>query len=566
MIIFDVETDGLLQDVTKIHCMVAKDTDTQQVFKAVGHSEVTKLFKEISKQTLAGHNIMGYDLPVVEKVLGLTHDGEVFDTLVATRTIWPNLRDLDQRKKTVRPQFTGSHSLDAWGQRLRFFKGDYGKQENAWDEYTPEMLEYCEQDVELNHKVFERIVAKNFPPAALEMEHTMHRLLLQQERIGFPFSVEKAQELYSILSDRKQSIADELAEMMEPTIVEMKTRTKVIPFNPASRVQIADRLLRRGWKPLDYTPNGAPKVDETSLAASDLPEARLLCEYLMLNKRLGQLGNGKQAWLKLEQDGRIHGRVNHMGAVTSRCTHSTPNVAQVPSLTAVYGQECRELFIAPEGYKLIGADASGLELRCLAHYMSRYDDGAYGREILEGDIHTANQEAAGLPTRNMAKTFIYGFLYGGGDAKIGSIIGKDGKAGAKIRKDFLKKTPALKYLSDAVKMKAEKGSILGLDGRIIPIRHAHAALNTLLQSAGALICKDWYIRIERMIRDAGYTEDEVAIVAFVHDEVQIIVKDGLEDIISEFTKQAIKETEKHYNFRCPLDSDFNIGTSWAETH
>jgi len=275
MIIFDVETDGLLQDVTKIHCMVAKDTDTQQVFKAVGHAEVTKLFKEISKQTLAGHNIMGYDLPVVEKVLGLTHDGEVFDTLVATRTIWPNLRDLDQRKKTVRPQFTGSHSLDAWGQRLRFFKGDYGKQENAWDEYTPEMLEYCEQDVELNHKVFERIVAKNFPPAALEMEHTMHRLLLQQERIGFPFSVEKAQELYSILSDRKQSIADELAEIMEPTIVEMKTRTKVIPFNPASRVQIADRLLRRGWKPLDYTPNGAPKVDETSLAASDLPRQEL---------------------------------------------------------------------------------------------------------------------------------------------------------------------------------------------------------------------------------------------------------------------------------------------------
>ena len=376
MIIFDVETDGLLKEVTKIHCMVAKDTDTLQVFKAVGHDEVTKLFKEISKKTLAGHNIMGYDLPVVEKVLGLTHEGEVFDTLVATRTIWPNLRDIDQRKKTVRPQFTGSHSLDAWGQRLKFFKGDYGKQENAWDVYTPEMLEYCEQDVELNHKVFERIVAKNFPPAALEMEHKMHRLLLQQERIGFPFSVEKAQALYSTLSDRKQSIADELAEIMEPTIVEMKTRTKVIPFNPASRVQIADRLLRRGWKPLDYTPNGAPKVDETSLAASDLPEARLLCEYLMLNKRLGQLGNGKQAWLKLEEDGRIHGRVNHMGAVTSRCTHSTPNVAQVPSLTAIYGQECRELFIAPDGYKLIGADASGLELRCLAHYMSRYDDGA----------------------------------------------------------------------------------------------------------------------------------------------------------------------------------------------
>jgi len=566
MYIFDVETDGLLPEATKIHCLVAIDTDTQLVHKAVGHKEVAELFKEISKQPLAGHNIMGYDIPVVEKVLGLKHEGEVFDTLVASRLIWSNLRELDSRKKIVKPSMYGSHSLDAWGQRLKFYKGDYGKQENAWDEYTPEMLEYCEQDVQLNYRLYQRIIAKQFSQEAMEMEHTMHRLLLQQERIGFPFSVEKAQKLYSTLTARKEEITAELLETMEPTIIEMKTKTKVVPFNPASRQQIADRLIKRGWKPESFTEKGDPKVDEKILSGIDMPEAKLLCEYQMLNKRLGQLGNGSQAWLKLETEGRIHGRVNHMGAVTSRCTHSAPNCAQIPSTNAVYGHECRELFCAPEGYKLLGADASGLELRCLAHYMSRYDDGAYGREILEGDIHTANQIAAGLPDRNTAKTFIYAYLYGGGNEKIGSIIGKDGKEGGRIKQRFLAKTPALKYLSDAVKLKAEKGSIMGLDGRIIPIRHAHAALNTLLQSAGALICKHWYIGIETKIREAGYTEEDVAIVAFVHDEVQIIVREGLEDIIGEFTKQAIKETEAHYKFRCPLDSEFQIGSSWAETH
>jgi DNA polymerase I-like protein with 3'-5' exonuclease and polymerase domains len=350
----------------------------------------------------------------------------------------------------------------------------------------------------------------------------------------------------------------------------LKTKTKVIPFNPASRQQIADRLQQKGWKPEEFTPSGEPKVDEKILAGIDMPEAQLLTEYLMLNKRLGQLGNGKQAWLKLEKDGVIHGRVNHMGAVTSRCTHSDPNVAQVPSTGAAFGKECRELFHAPEGYSLLGADASGLELRCLAHYMNRYDGGAYGKEILSGDIHTANQNAAGLETRPQAKTFIYGFLYGAGNEKIGQIIGKGAKEGGQIKKRFLAKTPALKKLTEALNQRLEQQQgekfINGLDGRRIPIRHPHAALNTLLQSAGAIVCKKWYATIDNMIRHEGYTNEEVSIVAFVHDEVQILVKKGLEDEIGAITKKAIKETELHYNFKCPLDSEFQVGTSWAETH
>jgi len=286
----------------------------------------------------------------------------------------------------------------------------------------------------------------------------------------------------------------------------------------------------------------------------------------MLNKRLGQLATGKQAWLKLVKNDKLHGRVNHMGAVTSRCTHSNPNMAQVPGVHAPYGQQCRELFTVHNSYRLLGADASGLELRCLAHYMANYDGGAYGREILKGDIHTANQKAAGLETRNQAKTFIYGFLYGSGDEKTGQIIGKGAKEGKAIKKKFLDKTPALKKLREAVNRAAERGWIKGLDGRRLPVRHAHAALNTLLQSAGAIICKRWYVIMEDLFRANGYTEEDVAIVAFVHDEVQLQVRKEIADDIGELILKAMKDTEIYYEFKCELDAEYKVGRNWADTH
>ncbi len=570
MLIFDLETDGLLDDVTKVHCMVTHDTETGEV-KTYDPDHIEDGIEALrDAQQIGGHNVMSYDLPVLEKLYFFGYYGQVFDTLVASRLIWPNMKEKDMLKRTVDNKLIGSHSLKAWGQRLKFHKGDYGEQDEAWDAYTQQMLDYCVQDVALNVKLYELILSKKYPEEPMRLEHEMNRLLNRQQRAGFPFDVPKAQKLYTLLSTRKLEIETKLVETLEPTIIVLKTKTKTIPFNPASRQQIADRLQKLGWKPEEFTPSGEPKVDEKILAGIDLPEAALLTEFLMLNKRLGQLGNGKQAWLKLEKAGRIHGRVNHMGAVTSRCTHSDPNVAQVPSAGAAFGKECRELFHAPSGYSLLGADASGLELRCLAHYMNRFDGGKYGKEILEGDIHTANQEAAGLATRPQAKTFIYGFLYGAGNEKIGQIIGKGAKEGGQIKKRFLAKTPALKKLTEALnnKLDNQRGEkfINGLDGRLIPIRHPHAALNTLLQSAGAIICKKWYATVENMIRAKGYTNEEVTIVAFVHDEVQILVKKGLEDKIGEITKAAIKETERAFNFKCPLDSEFQVGSSWAETH
>lgn len=565
--ILDIETDNLLNDVTTVHCCVMRNVDTEEVLTFHGTAVKDCLPIMENADQLIGHNLIAYDLPVLEKLWGWTYEGDVLDTLVCSRTVWPNMMELDSKSKKLPTKSWGSHSLKAWGYRLGELKGDFNDgSAEVWDVFNQEMLEYCVQDTMVTLRLLERIEAKGFSEDAFKLEHKIAYEMFRQEQQGFVFDVRNAEKLFAELAQRKQEIEDELQSTFEPTIVELKTKTKVIPFNPASRMQIADRLMKRGWEPTETTPSGEPKVDEKVLESIDLPEARLLSEYLMLNKRLGQIATGKQGWLKVQQNGKLHGRVNHMGAVTSRCTHSNPNMAQVPSLGAPYGKECRSLFTVPNGYVLLGADASGLELRCLAHYMALYDDGAYGREVLEGDIHTANQNAAGLPTRSNAKTFIYGFLYGAGDAKIGSIIGKGAKEGKKIKNKFLAKTPALKKLRDAVNKAAERGWIKGLDGRRIPVRHAHAALNTLLQSAGAIICKRWYAFIADALQAQGYTNEDVTIVAFVHDEVQVQVKKGLEEKVGELITNAMRDTERYYKFRCPLDSEYSVGANWADTH
>ena len=565
--IWDLEADNLLDEVTQVWCHVFRNVDTDEVhtFDPTQTQEALAFMDKAA--TLIGHNVIDYDLRVIKKLHGYTYKGEVIDTLVYSRTVWPDVKEIDFKlnKRGNFPQkLIGSHSLKAWGYRLGELKGDYNSGSESFAAYTPEMLDYCIQDTVVTSKLYRKILDKNFSQEALDLETEIHTLLLQQQEYGFDFNVQEAQALHSRLAQRRSDIENELVSTFEPTIIELKTKTKTIPFNPASRQQIADRLMKRGWKPEAFTDSGEPKVDETVLAGIDMPEAKLLNEYLLLNKRIGQLATGKQAWLKMEKGGKIHGRVNHMGAVTSRCTHSNPNTAQIPSVGAPYGKECRELFIAPSGYSLLGADASGLELRCLAHYMAAYDDGAYADVVLNGDIHTANQQAAGLESRNQAKTFIYGFLYGSGDEKTGKIIGKGAKEGKAIKKKFLAKLPALKYLKDAVAKAAdERGFVKGLDGRIIPIRHSHAALNTLLQSAGAIICKTWYVFISRAIKQSKL---DAQIVAFIHDEVQVVVKKGQEDEAGRVILKCMRDVEGHFKFRCRLDSEYKYGSNWADTH
>jgi len=274
---------------------------------------------------------------------------------------------------------------------------------------------------------------------------------------------------------------------------------------------------------------------------------------------------GKNSWLNMVRDGRIHGEIITNGAVTGRATHRNPNVAQTPAVKVPYGKECRSLFSADRGDVLVGVDVSGLELRMLAHFMSKWDDGAYGREVIDGDVHTANQLAAGLETRDQAKTFIYAFLYGAGAAKIGSIVGKGAKDGQLLKQRFLEKTPALNQLIRAVQAAANRGYLVGLDGRHLRIRSAHAALNTLLQSAGALVCKQWMVEVDMMLTQQQLLA-KVHQVAWIHDECQFSCDPDIADQFGKLAIDCIRKAGDAFNIKVPLTGEYKIGSSWADTH
>lgn len=585
-LIFDIETNGLLKTVSAVHCIVAYDIDTDTEYR-FDPTQIENGLEFLQSATeLIGHNIMDYDLRALKKVLGWEYKGKVTDTLVLSRLIWSDLteRDFEKHQRGLFPSsLIGSHSLKAWGVRLGKLKGDFNESTD-WQTYSPEMLDYCANDVQVNLELWRKIESKEYSQDAIELEHDIHRICLRQTEHGFPFDVQKASVVYAMLQDKRSELHQKLVETFgswwEPVEVFTPkvtrngytagcpmTKVRWVTFNPASREHIAKKLMEKGWKPKVFTETKQPKVDEATLKSLSFPEAALLREYLLVEKRIGQLAEGRQAWLKLEVDGRIHGSVTTMGAVTSRCTHQNPNMAQVPSVKAAYGKECRSLFYAPEGYTLMGCDVSGLELRCLAHFMARYDGGEYGRILLEGDIHTANQEAAGLPTRDNAKTFIYAFLYGAGDEKIGKIVGKGAKAGKALKESFLAKTPALDQLKAGVQRAAQRGFLRALDGRVMPIRHAHAALNTLLQGAGAIICKRWVVTFHQLLKEHGFVDGvDYMQVAYVHDEIQMLVKKEHSETIGKLCIEAIKRAGEYYDFRLPLDGEYKFGANWAETH
>ena len=574
-IVLDIETDGLLDTVTKVHLFVYRNLTTGNLTVADSNESISKALETLQDKKIVGHNILGFDLIVLKNLYGFSVPiDQIMDTLILSRLIYPNIREEDSKLRKIEAKLWGSHSLKAWGERLGSFKGTYNQQEDAFIELTPEMRDYCINDVHLTESLYEFFRPDIPSKSSAKLEHEITDICIRQENRGFSFDEQKASELYVELSKKRSKLSHKLGEVFGSWIVDEGLRKNdtyskinIVNFNPNSRKHIAKRLQElRGWTPTIFTPSGEPKIDEKVLNKLKYPEAKLMSEYFMLNKRIAQLAEGNQAWMKLCKKGRLHGKVNTMGAQTSRCSHSHPNIAQVPNLNAPYGKECRNLFKADTEMDLLGIDVSSLELRCLSHYLARYDDGKYGKILLESDIHTANQRSAGLATRDQAKTFIYGFLYGAGNEKIGQIVGKGKAEGAKLKKEFLSKIPALRQLRDAVQKKAEKGFITGLDGRKVPVRSNHAALNTLLQSAGAIICKRWIVEMHSLLKEEFKEGEDYAQVAFVHDEVQLTVKREYGTRIGELGVKAISITGEKYGLRIPLTGEFKTGASWADTH
>lgn len=443
-IITDIETNGLLDTVTKFWCAWIYDSASQE-YK--GYKDLDEYIDALNVYGTSGYNLVfhngiKYDVPCLKRLSGkdFVFDPRdcVIDTLVYARLVWSNIKDLDMgliRSGRLPKDLFGSHSLKAYGYRMRELKGTYGEQEEAWDSFSEEMYKYNHQDVVVTKMLFDKLLGKGYPWEAVQLEHDIAWVMAKQERNGFVFDRDAAVKLYAELSAKRQEIYDSLVSEVGTWTVykgdkiykrdNAKRGIKAgvpypqyeeVTFNPNSRQHIAKVLMDRGWEPTEMTPTGSPKVDEETLKTAkgiDLTEDIL--EYLLINKRIAQLAEGDNAWLKLMKDDpdgytRIHGSVNPNGAVTGRATHAYPNVAQVPAGRSPYGEECRSLFRVPTGWYEAGIDASGLELRCFAHFLYPYDHGEYVNEILNGDIHTHNQKMAGLPTRDNAKTFIYGFL------------------------------------------------------------------------------------------------------------------------------------------------------------
>ena len=546
LITLDIETNTSHDNIWVV---VTQDVDTGEVLEHYNSYTLEPVL--LNCEGVIGHNIIGFDAPVLERVWGIHIPVDILiDTLVLSRLYNPSLE--------------GGHSLDSWGKRFGDPKIDFDDYDGG---LTPEMVDYCIQDVALTTRLYKHLTdslkREEFSEQCVDLERKVAIITAQQERNGFMLDVEQATLLWQDITHKMRQITEQLQKVFPPIVEERwsektgkRLKDKVTEFNVGSRKQIAERLEGVGVKFKLQTEKGATIVNEKVLEGIDIPEAKMIYEYLMLQKRAAQI----DSWLTHEKDGRVHGRVITNGAVTGRMTHHSPNLAQVPSVSAPYGRECRSFWRVPEGHKLVGCDASGLELRMLAHYMR---DERYTNEILSGDIHTANMKAAGLTDRNQAKTFIYAFLYGAGAAKIGQIVGGGYREGQQLIDSFLRNTPALAKLREKVAKHATAGTLPALDGRRLRVRSEHAALNTLLQGAGAIVMKQALV----LLADRLSTYDiPHKLVANVHDEFQIEVPENFADVVGKAAVRAIKNAGDVLDLRCPLDAEYNVGNNWAETH
>ena len=569
----DIETDGLNPSV--VWCIAVQNTYDNQIIAFHGDSlGLFKLWLASEVDTLVFHNGIDFDIPVLEKLLGIDFSGvTIQDTLIMSQ--------LDE------PRRDGGHSLANWGEIMGFEKDEH----KDWSKFSQEMLEYCKRDVEVTTKLYKLMLQKGLSEDALQLEYTTKKHCSLQEKTGWKFDQRGAMDILRQVNEDLRKAEEEVHKKFVPLPVwkskqKVKKRFKIDhtrtkgyqaevdlqcytndkddygywsypEFNLGSRQQVGRHLVHYGWKPTVFTGTGRPKVDESTLKDVDIPEAKLIARYLMLQKRQGQVNS----WLDEYNDdtGRIHARVHTMGTVTHRMSSSNPNLQQVTARGKEYGSEMRALFIVPEGKVLVGADLSGLELRCLAHYMK---DDNYTQALLTEDIHTVNQKSAGLETRDESKRFIYAFLYGAGDFLIGKIVGGGIKEGKEVKAKFLDNTPSLKKLRESVQRASNKGYLKALDGRRVLVRSEHASLNFLLQSAGSIIAKRSWVIFHELAKEFNYKQ-----LGVIHDEIQIECNNLEEaDSIGKLLVKAMEKTTDYYKLNCPITGEYKLGKNWNETH
>ena len=413
-------------------------------------------------------------------------------------------------------------------------------------------------------------------PEWVTLEHQVAHILTKQEIHGWYFDETAARELESTLRRELEDTTRLLRKkfpfvagtMFTPKrnnrtrgYVEGAQSTRLKEFNPTSRDHISWILQTHcGWTPSLTTSTGKPVIDEPVLKEIGTDIALHFLRVLELTKALGMISEGVNAWQKLvTTSSRIH---HHCSVATSthRCAHRKPNLAQVPS-----DERFRRLFIASPGLTMCGADLMGIELRMLAHYLARWDDGRYANVLINGDVHQENADKIGI-SRKLVKTVTYAFLYGAGDIKIGHSYDKqlsDDKArkkGKEIRAAYIEAIPGLKDLLEGVHKASERGYVRGLDGRHLIVDSRHVALNYLLQGSAAIVAKRWMVLADERLPE--YTNQ----LAFVHDELQYETKEEQVEELKFLLELTAVQAGEYYKMRCPVAAESKSGGTWADVH
>lgn len=676
--VFDLETNGLLDrgpELTLL-CAAAEEVETGErvVWYPAGEQPPRGVGAEAlpldtlplwlnERETVSGHNVTRFDLPVLEQLFeGWRCQVKVFDTFIASRlifgsTMWArsvNFRRRDggtdkEQEARMPARLLNAHSLESWGYRLNHLKGEFLSEVEDVESmtYSPELLSYCMRDVSLNAKLHRYLLASSsqygWPQhshESLTLETWVAYYVGQMERNGVGFDDAKALELEVRLRSRQQALVTELRELFPPWTEEVEqvtpkrtqrsrkvkpgedgyrnvmegcpyTKVRTVEFNPSSAKHI-ERGLRQlyGWKPKDFGADGVATCDDETLSELTQWEAvPLVREYLLVSKRLGALSDGQNAWRKLvTKHGRIHGRCETLGTRTTRASHRKPNLAQVPASGKPWGKECRELFRPTrEGWVMVGADASGLQLRALAHRLAAFDGGEFARVLLESDPHTAWQQATGLHYRRNQKTYTYAMLFGAADRKLGSIVVEDWREayeagnteapppplsqcaalGRKSREKLASKVVGLEQLVENCAACFARGNpptsttlgrnrkpkrsgfgwLRGLDGRVIPVRSEHGALNDLLQSDEAVIMKTAFYQLMTGLEGCGWVlGEDFAPLLWVHDELQFEAPPHLANVLGQRMCDAITTAGRRLGYRIELAGEYHVGASWADTH
>ena len=622
--VVDIECNGLDTETVDVHCIVidvpgssdAGDTwtyDSERGDLDKGIAHLNDLIDD--GYALAGHNVIEYDFPILERY-GMKPPGLVYDTLVVSRAAKPGNQLFGEDEGFLRKNphlrddlMKGAHSLKAWGLRLGCPKDEY---DGGWETFSQTMLDYCVQDVASNVTLLDKLRTR-IPDEAALLECDVARICRRMRLHGVYFDRASAEGFTCTLAARRSLLGTQLRDRFGSWVEKTGTRTpkrtqnrkhkrlvdgrivefprmvegetydvgKMVEFNPASPDHIARSLIATyGWKPKHYTETGKAQVTAEVLRDLPYPEAPMLAEYQEIKKILGYVSEGTGAWLKLEKDGRIHGKINPTGTVSGRASHSRPNLGNVPSRSKL-GHGCRSLFGAPAGRVFVGADASGLQLRGLGHYLGKWDRGAFAKQCGDGDIHEYMRAATGLHVRDVQKTWTYAKLFGAAANLLGKTVIEDHRVaverglidtpvppqsraralGQQSIMNLGKAIPAFDELEEMLEKAAERGYLRDLTGRRIPVGSAHLAIAMLLQSFEACIMKKaMAIAAPRIEALGGH------VVLWVHDEFQSECPAELADAIGQIKVDAMREAGEYFNLRVVIDGEYKVGQTWADTH